>query len=67
MTKNELKIDDLVEFANGKKVMLGVNIQWVIRDFYTNDLKCKTNSDFDIVKVYRPTYEVVYERNERER
>ena len=62
MTKNELKIDDLVEFANGKKVMLGVNIQWVIRDFYTNDLKCKTNSDFDIVKVYRPTYEVVYDR-----
>lgn len=62
MTKNELKIDDLVEFANGKKVMIGVNIQWVIRDFYTNDLKCKTNSDFDIVKVYRPTYEVVYDR-----
>lgn len=63
MNKEDIQKDDLVEFANNKKAIVGYNILWIIKEYYNEDLTCKTNSDYDIIRIYRPTYEVIAERN----
>ena len=67
MTKDKIKPSDLIEFANGKKIIAsGINM-WVLREYYDEDLRCKTNPEFDIISISRPYYEKVFERKERER
>lgn len=63
MNKEDIQENDILEFANNKKAIVGYNILWIIKEYYNEDLTCKTNSDYDITRIYRPTYEEIFERN----
>ena len=66
MNKEDIQENDILEFANGTKIQVGKNKEWLIREYYGEDLKCLKNSDYDIVAVYRPMYEKIF-GNERSR
>ena len=63
MNKYDIQENDILEFANGTKIQVGINKMWILRDFYGDDLKCLKDSEFDIVAIYRPTYEKIFENN----
>jgi len=62
--KIEIKSGDILYFKNGSKAQLGINYLWVLKQYYDEDLNCKTNDEFDIVKIERPIYKKVYEKEE---
>ena len=64
MTKYDIQENDILEFANGTKIQVGINKGWIIREYYGEDLKCLKNDEYDIVAIYRPKYEKVFERVE---
>lgn len=61
MTISDLKVGDVIEYRNGKTTILSSKDLWICKELYGKDLKCSTNSGYDIVKVLRPLYEKVYE------
>lgn len=63
MNKEDIQKDDLIEFANGKKTIIGEKSIWILDKYYNEDLTCIKNSDYDIIRIYRPTYEEIFERN----
>lgn len=63
MNKEEIQKDDIVEFVTGKKATVGEHILWILQTYYREDLTCITNPDYDIVKIYRPRYELIHDRN----
>lgn len=67
MTKDKIKPSDLIEFANGKKIIVSSINMWVLREYYEDNLRCNTNLEYDIVSISRPYYEKIFERKERER
>lgn len=62
MTKTELLPNDILKFQNGKQIILSQNNFWVIKQFYDNDLDCLNNPEYNIVAVYRPSYDLVYSK-----
>lgn len=62
MKKNELKKDDILVFKNNHSAVLSASNQYRINNFYDDDLNCITDDNYSIAKVYRPVYQVVYER-----
>ena len=63
LNKSEIKIGDILLFKNGKKVVFGISNRYVLKEYYNEELKCLTNSDYDIVKVLRPKHKIVYEKD----
>lgn len=63
MKKEDIQKGDLIEFANGKKSIIGEKSIWILDKYYNDDLTCNFNSDFDIIRIYRPTYEEIFERH----
>ena len=62
MKKDELLPNDILKFQNGKQIILSQNNFWVIRQFYDNDLDCLNNPEYNIIAVFRPSYDLVYSR-----
>ena len=62
MKKNELLPNDILKFQNGKQIVLSQNNFWVIKHFYDNDLDCLDNPEYNIIAVFRPSYDLVYSR-----
>ena len=62
MKKNELLPNDILRFQNGKQIILSQNNFWVIKHFYDNDLDCLDNPEYNIIAVFRPSYDLVYSR-----
>lgn len=60
MKKNELQTNDLLIFKNGHTAILDYTKLHIIEQFYDNELNCLSNDDYTIVKVYRPTYDLVF-------
>lgn len=50
-------------FRNGKTVIIGINNRYLLREYYNDDLTCKSNEEYDIIQVLRPKYEVIYEKD----
>ena len=63
MKKEDIQKGDLIKFANGKESIIGEKSIWILNKYYNDDLTCNFNSDFDIIRIYRPTYEVIAERD----
>ena len=66
MNKLDIQKNDIVEFANGNKAQVGINSLWIIQNYYDDKLNCIKKPEYNIVKIYRPTYEVIYEKEEYE-
>lgn len=62
MKKNELKKDDILVFKNNHSAVLCASNQYRIDKFYDDDLNCITDDNYSIAKVFRPEYQLVYER-----
>ena len=62
MNKNDLKSNDIIVFANNHSAVFGENNRYMIEQHFDDELKCIDNPDYDIMKIYRPQYEVIYER-----
>ena len=57
-----LQENDIMIFKNGKRKYFGYKDDWVIKEFYDDELNCKTNDDLSIVKVLRPEYKEIYNK-----
>lgn len=64
MKKNELQTNDLLIFKNGHTAILDYTKLHIIEQFYDNELNCLSNDDYTIVKVYRPTYDLVFDNRD---
>lgn len=64
MKKNELQTNDLLIFKNGHTAILDYTKLHIIENYYDNNLNCLTNDDYSIVKIYRPTYDLVFDKDE---
>lgn len=62
MKKNELKDNDILVFKNNHSAVLSVSNHYRIEKFYDDDLNCITDDNYSIIKVFRPVYEKIYER-----
>ena len=62
-TKKDIQSDDLIFFKNGIQVFMDEHHMWIIEQCYDNELNCLTNDDFTIIQIYRPEYELVYDKN----
>lgn len=64
MKKNELQKNDILIFKNNHTVVFDSSKIYVIEQNYDDELNCLTNDDYSIMKIYRPTYELVYDKEE---
>ena len=62
MTKQDLMPNDILKFKNGTQATLSINNFWVINQFYDNDLDCLNNPEYNIIAVFRPTYDLIYSK-----
>ena len=60
-----LQVGDIVFFKNGNKLTLNAFRIAIIEGHYTDDLICLENDDYTIIKVVRPYYETMWERNKK--
>lgn len=59
----ELQENDILVFKSGTKREYTQRDAWMFEHFYNQDLTCKTNDRFTIVKILRPQYEIIYDRS----
>ena len=64
MKKQEILSGDMVVFRNKKNGLVTTANMYILREYYNDDLTCKSNPEYDIVKVLRPSYEVIYAKEE---
>lgn len=62
MTRKELEMGDILEFKNKNRVVLDEPHYWIILRCYDDALNHLTNDQYTINKVYRPQYNLVYDR-----
>ena len=60
MIKNELQEGDILIFKNGHKKEYTHRDEWMMDNFYDDNLNCLTNDTFTVVRVLRPHYTEVY-------
>ena len=60
-----LQVGDIVFFKNGNKLTLNEFRIAIIEGHYTDDLVCLENDDYTIIKVVRPYYQTMWERNKK--
>ena len=58
--KSLLQEGDILVFKSGTKREYTQKDNWMFEHFYDQDLTCKTNDKFTVVKVLRPHYEVIF-------
>ena len=66
MLKQNLKNGDILVLRNGEEreyQNIG-NMHAVLTAFYDDNLVCKTNDNFTVVEVKRPTYAIIYRRED---
>lgn len=62
MNKSELQKNDLLVFKNNHKAFLDEGRYKIIQEYYDDELNCLTNDNYTIIQVYRPEYQLVFER-----
>lgn len=58
----DLQVGDIVYFKNGKTGTLNEFALAIIELHYADDLTCLVDDNFTIIKIVRPVYEIIYER-----
>lgn len=67
ITKEELKKDDILIFANNGTMQLGGHNMYVIEQNYNDNLECIGKPDYDVDRIYRPQYKKIYQRRKNGR
>ena len=62
MKKNELQKNDILIFKNNHTAVFDSSKIYVIEQNYDDELNCITNDDYSIMKIYRPTYELIFDK-----
>ena len=62
ITKEELKKDDILIFANNGTMVLGGNNMYVLDQYYDDQLQCIDKPEYSVEKIYRPQYIKIYQR-----
>jgi hypothetical protein len=62
MNKSDIRVGDIIILANGTKETINKRNMYIIERFYADDLKCLTEENCDIIKIYRPVYELIFEK-----
>lgn len=62
MYKDMLQEGDILVFKNGHKKEYNHKDNWMLDNFYDDNLVCLTNDVFTIVKILRPKYTEIYSR-----
>lgn len=63
--KELLQEGDVLIFKNGHKKEYTRRDEWMLENYYDDNLNCKTNDKFTIVEVLRPKYQSVYKRTRK--
>ena len=63
MKKNELQKNDILIFKNNHTAVFDSSKIYVIEQNYDDELNCLTNDDYSIMKIYRPTYELIFDKD----
>ena len=63
--KEQLQEGDVLIFKNGHKKEYTHRDEWMMDNFYDDNLNCLTNDKFTIVEVLRPKYQSVYKRTRK--
>lgn len=56
----DLKNNDVLIFKNGHKIIYTSDRKKIIQQYYDDNLNCLTNDDYTIIRVFRPSYELVF-------
>lgn len=67
ITKEELKKDDILIFANNGTMQLGGHNMYVIEQNYDDNLQCIGKPEYSVEKIYRPQYKKIYQRRKNGR
>lgn len=62
--KKELQKNDILIFKNNHTAVFDSSKIYVIEQNYDDNLNCLTNDDYSIMKIYRPTYDLVFDKDE---
>ena len=62
MNKRDLKKDDILIFKNNNTAVYDSSKIYVIDENYDDELNCLVNDNYTIVKVYRPEYKLVFDK-----
>ena len=62
MNKSNLQKGDLLVFKNNHKAFLDEGRYKIIQEYYDDELNCINDDNYTIVKVFRPEYQLVFER-----
>lgn len=56
----DLKNNDILIFKNGNRIIYNKHKEWIIQQYYDDNLNCITNDDYSIIRIYRPHYELIF-------
>lgn len=56
----KLQENDIIKFKNGSKKIYSENDDFIISEFYDENLRCINNDNYTIVEILRPHYERIY-------
>ena len=56
----DLKNNDILIFKNGNRSIYTSDRKKIIQQYYDEDLRCLNNDDYTIIRVFRPSYELVF-------
>ena len=62
MNKSDLKKDDILILKNNHTVVMDATKFRIIYEKYDDELNCLENDDYSVEKIYRPEYQLVFER-----
>ena len=52
----EIEQNDILIFKNGMSMLFHENQRWILNAFYDENLKCKTDDRYSIVRVMKAEY-----------
>ena len=62
MNKSDLKKDDILILKNNMTILMDVTKFRIIHERYDDELNCIENDEYSVEKIYRPEYQLVFER-----
>ena len=52
--------NDIIEFKNGSRKYYHSTDEWIIKEFYDENLNCLKKDELSIVRILRPKYEEIW-------
>lgn len=61
--KDRIVFDDMLILFNGLKVIVGPKTLDILNLYYTDNLECPSKPDYTVLRVERPTYKNIFNRD----